>query len=114
MSNGNQPVNIEVYWVGGADGYPTADKATVRAALNAAVTITWSNGPGIGSIDAFNFTSNPQGSITPPVKRNGVWTAVDTVKGNDILKYLVQATSNQGYGQKWSPDPEIENDVELK
>lgn len=105
----NETVDIQVFW--DPSGFPTANDTTVRAALNSAVTITWSPGPGIASIDAFNFTSNPNGSITPPVKRNGVWTAVDTVKGHDQLKYLVQATNTAGT-RAWSPDPMIENEPE--
>lgn len=113
MSNPNPPISITVYWSGDANGYPTANDITVPGKLNSATTITWVAGPGIASIDGFNFTSNPQGSMTPPVQRHGVWTAVDTIKGNDRLKYLVQATSSAGHGQKWSPDPMVENEVRV-
>lgn len=110
MPNPNPPVAITVFW-NTTTNSPDAANTTVRGKLNSATTVTWVCGAGVASIDGFNFTGNPQGSITPPAQRNGVWTAVDTVKGNDTLKYLVQATSSGGV-QQWSADPVIQNEIE--
>jgi hypothetical protein len=105
-----EEVTIVVFW--DPAGYPNAEKAKVSALRNTPVRIIWVVGPGVATIDDIWFIGNPQGSITRPVRRpDGSWTAIDTVKGNDTLKYLVKATSSAGV-QATSPDPEIENEVQ--
>lgn len=113
MPNSNNPVTITVFWKGGPNGYPDAANTTIRGKLNSTTQINWVCGDGVSAINAIDFTQNPQGAISTPTRRSDCnWQAVDTIKASDTLKYLIEATSSNGYGKKWSPDPELENEIE--
>ena len=109
----NRTVTISVYWDGKEGGAPDAKKARAPGKRQDQVDIVWVPGEGIASIDGFELQSNPGHSLTQPTARaDGSWIATDTLQGNDTIKYIVQATARHGYGQQWSPDPEIQNEIE--
>jgi hypothetical protein len=109
-------VTITVFW--DANGYPMAADKVIRRRRNAAVRVVWTPDATIERIDAIVFTANPpepRGSITPPQKdptNPGDWFAMDTIQGNDRLKYIITATRKGASTPTDSPDPLIENELD--
>jgi hypothetical protein len=106
-------IEVPVYWQGQDPGYPWADDIKVRGRRNEAVTIRWVPPTEI-EINDIEFTDNPQGSISKPRKAGNTrnWEAIDTVKGNGTLKYVIVGTHTAHGGPHTSPDPLIENEME--